>query len=433
MSKLGYILYISMNKYKNSLIGLLRWAERYTKTDMVYVVRGGFWLGLGQFVSSFSTFLISLAFANLIVPETFGIYKFVLSVNSLLLISTLSGMDSAVTQSIARGFDGTLWQGIKSKIKFGFFGLVISLLISTYYFLNDNNTLGFAFLITSFFIPLTESFDMYNSLLWGKKLFNIQAKYNIINLIIITFGLAGTLYFSKNIYLILLAYFLTLSVPNFFFYRNVNKYYVENNQTNEDTIKYGKHLSLINVIGVIASHLDKILIFHYVGPISLAIYSLATAPNDQIKGLLKNLNSLAMPKLSEKNSTEVKINLWRKVGIISFVVGIIVIIYIILSPILFSILFPKYSNSVIYSQVLSISLIPVIISGFLSTILESQKATKELYRYGVITNIFSLVTMIPLVSYFGIWGAVISRLINRSFGFGMASILVKNLHDEKRG
>src|SRR3989344_3576832 len=126
---------------KNRLVNLLRWSEQYTKTDMVYLASGGFWLGLGQIVASGSVFLTSIAFANLLAPELYGIYKYVLSVFGMLAITTLFGMDSAVTQSTARGFEGTITPAFKEKMKWGTLGSLASLAIALYYYAQGNMTL----------------------------------------------------------------------------------------------------------------------------------------------------------------------------------------------------------------------------------------------------------------------------------------------------
>jgi len=59
---------------KSKIYQYLRWSERYTKTGMVYVAEGGFWLILGQIVSVFSTLLLPIIFANLLPKESFKQY-----------------------------------------------------------------------------------------------------------------------------------------------------------------------------------------------------------------------------------------------------------------------------------------------------------------------------------------------------------------------
>ena len=76
--------------FKQKLISILRWSEKYTQTDMVYLTRGGFWLILGKIVFNISGFLLIIAFANLLSKEAYGTYQYVLSVASILAIPTLS-------------------------------------------------------------------------------------------------------------------------------------------------------------------------------------------------------------------------------------------------------------------------------------------------------------------------------------------------------
>jgi O-antigen/teichoic acid export membrane protein len=382
---------------------------------MLYIAKGGSWLAAGQLVSTLSAFILSVAYANLLSPDVYGTYKFILSINSLLIITTLSGMDSAITQSVSRGFDGTMKLGLLEKFKWGLYGSVGALIISSYYLYNDNFFLGFSFLIISVFIPFTESTDTYNSMLWGKKLFNVQAKYNVINILVTLMSVSFVLYLTNNIYLILLTYLLSLTIPNLFFLWNTNKYHKSNDAVDEDAVRYGKTLSFIGVLALLFSQLDKILVFHYIGPVNLAIYSLAVAPTDQIKGLMKNLNSLAMPQLSNRTIDEIKKNIPSKIGVLLLTITSIVIVYILLAPLFFKMFFPKYLSSVIYTQILSLSLIPVVIAGFIYTILESQKSEKKIYQYNIYGNIFGIIILFPLVYYGGIWGAIFSRILTRCF------------------
>lgn len=417
-----------LKNIKEYIIKTLRSMEKYTKTDMLYVAKGGFWLGIGQFVASGSAFIMSVAFANLISPESYGLYKFVLSINSLLVITTLSGMDSAVTQAVSRGYEGTMNLGFKEKMKWGVLGSIISFGITIYYFTQGNYILTLCFGVISIFIPFTESSDIYNSLLWGKKLFNIQAKYNIINTLIVLTATTTTLLLTKNIYVILAVYLLAMTIPNFFFISKVKNFYQENNNIDKESLQYGKHLSLIGIISLVTSQIDKILIFHYIGATNLAIYSIAVAPTDQVKGLLKNLNSLAMPRFSQRSSEEIKKNIWHKVGLLTIFISLVVICYIFLLPFIFKIFFPKYLSSIVYSQILSLSLIPVVIAGFLYTVLESKKDENSIYKYNLYGNLFSLIILFPLIYFFGIRGAIASRIISRVFYFGLASKLINKMN-----
>ncbi len=412
---------------RQKIYDLLRKSERFFKTDMVYLAKGGFWLGIGQFVASFSAFLTSIAFANLLLPDTFGLYKYILSIVSLLAISTLTGMDSSVMQATARGYEGTLIPATLVKMKWGVLGSVLSLGIGTYYYSQGNMTLATAFGVVALFIPFAESLDMYNSFLFGKKLFGTQAIYGTWRKLFGLLLVIITLIITKNLYLIIASYFLAIVVPNIFLYYRTIRFHKSNNRVDRDAIGYGKHLSAIYIIGIILGELDKILVFHHVGAIDLAVYSFATAPTDQIKGLSKNINSLAMPQFSRKNPHDIQGALRNKVFVLGLSITLIVLAYIAIAPLFFKILFPQYVASIPYSQILALSLIPVVIAGFLYTILESQKATRQLYQYNLYSNIVNIIVLLPLVYFFGIWGAIISRFISRLFNCGLALILMKKI------
>jgi O-antigen/teichoic acid export membrane protein len=124
-----------------------------------------------------------------------------------------------------------------------------------------------------------------------------------------------------------------------------------NSKTELGTISYGKHLSLMGVIGLVAGQIDKILIFHFLGAAELAIYSIAIAPPEQIKALLKNIKNLALPKFSEKSISEIKKTIYQKMAKLFLILIFIVGIYWFIAPYIFKMFFPQYLESLFYSQI----------------------------------------------------------------------------------
>ena len=97
------------------LIRVLRWSEKYTKTDMVYLAHGTFWLSSSSIITGAVSFVLALAFANLLTKDAYGTYKYILTLFGILCVACLRGMDTAVTQGAARGNDGTVVSGLRSK------------------------------------------------------------------------------------------------------------------------------------------------------------------------------------------------------------------------------------------------------------------------------------------------------------------------------
>ena len=73
---------------------------------MMYLAQGGFWIALGHIVNGLLAFSLIVAFANLLSKETYGIYRYILSIAGVLNIFVLSGMGTAISRSVASGNEG---------------------------------------------------------------------------------------------------------------------------------------------------------------------------------------------------------------------------------------------------------------------------------------------------------------------------------------
>ena len=393
---------------------LLRLSEKYTKTDMVYLTKGTFWLTLGQIISSASSFILAIAFANLLPKETYGVYKYILSIVSILNISTLSGINTAITQAVARKYEGSVIPAIKMKIYWGLFGSLASLILAGYYYFQGNITLTISFLIVSVFLPFMDSFTIYDSLLSGKKLFRISVNYGIISQIIAVAISIIVLFFTKNLFLVLLAYFLPWTIMRFIFFKITLNKFPPNQNHDPETISYGKHLSFTGIIGTVATYLDRLLIFHYLGAVEVAIYSIAIAPPDQIKNLFKNIPTLAMPKLAQRSFKEIDALLYKRL-IYLFLAGLAMVgMYFILAPYFFKIFFSKYLESIFYSKALSLSIIFTAPLSLLNAIGNSKinnTPKKMIYQSSIIIHTILITSLLILTPMFGVMGVILSRLI----------------------
>jgi O-antigen/teichoic acid export membrane protein len=172
--------------------------------------------------------------------------------------------------------------------------------------------------------------------------------------------------------------------------------------------------------------LDQILIFHYIGAAELAVYSLAMAPVEQLKGMLKNIQALAFPRFAARTKEDVRANIFSKAIRLGIFVGIITLCYIFVAPFFYKIFFPKYIDATFYSQIVALSLVGVAINSFLNTFLESQAQEKKLLQKNIF-EILNVVMLFPLIAYFGIMGAVIGRIIGRFLSLLVTIIIIKKI------
>lgn len=403
-----------VKKIQEKIYNGLRKSEKLAGTDMVYLAKGASWLTLGHFVSSLGSFLLAVAFANLVPKEIFGTYKFVISIASIILVFSLGGMTNSLNQAVARGFEGGMKRIKNLRIKFGVIGAILSLLISGYYLLLKNNIeLGTSFALIAIFIPLLESFNHYESYLQGKKLFREQIVYNIISRLI-SIGLLITLiFFTNNLYVILLGYFIPWTLTRMFFYFWTLKKFKPNELEDPGSISYGKHLSLVGVVGKIGTYLDNILLFHFLGPVQVATYNFAFAPIEQIRAVYKNIPVLAVPKLANKSLSEIDKVLHSRLIKLLFIGILIAGVYVTCAPFLFKIFFPEYLNAILLSQIFSIILIIRLPLSFISAVTQSQLniTPKNWLYWRQSSHVVQIISMFILIPTIGIMGVVISRIL----------------------
>lgn len=389
--------------------------SRSLEIDLTYILKGGSFLTFGNVFSIAANFALAFFFARLLPKEIYGTYSYILAWISVLGIFALPGMDTAVIQSVNRGFESSLILGLKKKLKYGILGTLAALIAGGYYFYNGNSILATALFIGAAFIPLLNSFQIYNAYLLGKKEFKISAYYAMAGQVFIALVLITAIFLTKNVIYLVAAYLLANLIPSvFFFIKTKMKIKPTGGEKDTGITTYAKHLSLINVVSIIASYLDRFLAFHFLGPANLATYAFATAPPEQIKGLFKGLPDLALPKFSERSEEELKKTMKRKIIILTVFTIAVVGTYIVLAPWLYKIFFPRYVDAIFLSQIFALSLLntpPALIAGALT----AHKKIKTLYLFNIVSPVFQILIMTILTPLYGLMGLILARVIARTF------------------
>jgi O-antigen/teichoic acid export membrane protein len=415
-----------VNKLKNSTYKFLRKSQKFTGTDNVYLATQGSYLIIGNIISTAASFLLAIAFARLLPKEIYGQYRYVLSVVGLIAIASLQGINNAIIRGVAKGFEGVLKKGFKTKLKWSLLGSLASIGVAIYFWVQGNIELTISFLIVAVFLPLFKSGEVYQSYLDGKKLFGKRVTYTTIIRVLSAAALILALFLTKNLIILILVYFLSYSILRLFFFSWIIRKMKPNKTDDPPTISYGKHLSFMGIIGLIAMQLDKVLLFHLVGPVQLAVYSFATLPIEYLKGPLQHIQELALPKLSIRSKTEIKKSLPKKLLKASFLIGIMIIIYIVIAPYIYKIFFPQYVDSVFYSRLFSLTLLffPM---AMIRTSFQAQMMIKELYRINIISPLIQIILLLILTPLYGVLGAVAAILLSHVFYFFLAWFFFKKM------
>ncbi|MBI4692173.1 MAG: oligosaccharide flippase family protein [Candidatus Terrybacteria bacterium] len=400
------------NGVKEKAHRLLRWSEKYFKTDMVYLAHGGFWLTLGQIFSALISLGLSIAYANLLTQQTFGTYKYILSAYGIISLFVIPGLSSAVTRSVSRGFEGSIKEGFKKKIKWGTIAGIASFLISIYYLLNNNLILSIGFLTIGLFLPLMESFGLYSSFLEGKKLFKERVLYEIGLNLIFAAAILLTIFLTKNLFIILAVYFISNITGRIIFYFLTVKKFKTNNLADEEMDSYGRSLSFFQIVSNASQYLDKILLFTMLGAPQVAIFTFASALPDRIKYLFRFTGTISFPKFAGRPAEEIKKNLPKKLLLLGLIISFAIVAYILAAPLIFKYIFPQYKSAVFLSQIISLTSIYAITYP-IGSYLSAHKKVRELFMISGSSFLLGLICLLVFIPFYGIWGAVIGAAANR--------------------
>lgn len=398
-----------MNTLKQKAFETLRKSEGFFKTDVVYLAQNGGWLTFGQIASAILSLASALIFANFISKDIYGNYKYIISITSILGALSLTGMGPMVMQGVAQGAEGVLKDAIKTTLRWGVILIAGAIFISAYYFINQNITLAVSMLTAGVAMFFINSYSLYGNYLAGKKNFKDLTIYNVISQVAIFITTITTIILTKNVLLMVIAYFATNVVFTLFFYKLAIKKNHINNVSNNTLITYSKHLSVMGFFGALASQLDKVLIFHYLGAVNLAVYSFSMAIPDQFRGVYKNLFGVIAPKYAELSLSELRNSINKKFLQLTLITILFVILYIFFAPLIFKLLFPKYLEAVFYSQIYMLGMITVPGIGLFANYFQVKKATKTVYKITTISHTATLLITFALVYSFGLMGAVVAN------------------------
>jgi O-antigen/teichoic acid export membrane protein len=382
---------------------------------MVYFASGNFWLTTSRVVSIVSGLVLTVAFANLIPPEVFGTYKYVIALLGIFGAFSLNSLGTSVVRTVAQGNKDIIrplfWKSVTWSIPASLAAGIGSL----YYYINGNNELGLALVLIMVTNPFFNSFVVYKSLFVGSGDFKAMALYTIPRTLLSVAVMVAVLVVQKDIYSILLAYFISSLLLGWWMYTaTLRKYKVASGPLSdetkgkvEETMKYGKDLSALGIIVQVMSYADQFILWHFVGPLQLAIYSFAQAPVREIRNFSENFFPIIFPKYATKSMEDVKKSMGLRIGQMFLVSLFICIAYIIAAPFIFKLLFPKYITSVLASQVLALAILfqP---KGLIETLITAHGDIKKKYATTILSNISRIILLGILIPVYGFIGGAIA-------------------------
>lgn len=372
---------------------------------MVYLAGGGVRLFTSQTITSLFSLGIAVAFANMLPKEAYGIYQYVLAMTAILAITTLAGMNVAITQATAKGTSQGFPGGFSIRAKWGLIGSAVALSIAGYYLMQGNAMLASAFAIAAIFLPFWETLGIYIAYLQGQKDFARIARYEITAHGSATLCIFIALLLTTNVVILLATYFASWTLARLFFYLRVSWREPPHKEIDPAVLSYGKHITVMSVLSTASNSLDKLLLWHVLGPTQLATYMFATLLPLRAAGYFKIINRLAFPKLSAQTSATILDTLPRKVLLFAGIGVIVALTYAVAAEWIFALLFPAYITAVPYTRIAAMLLVLQPFS-LIATALYAQVKQREMYIFNIVMPLCRAGLFLIFIPTFGLVGAL---------------------------
>lgn len=377
--------------------------EKTVKIDVRYFLKNQVFLSSATLVNILSGFVLSILFARYVSQNTFGQYSFIFFLIATLEFTGLTGLRSMLPFAISQGRDKFYTTSIKLTFLGSLLGLLILLITALYYSFPGKPYLSPTLIMAAFFFPFVTAFSLYSGFFTGKKMFFRNSIYAGLQAIVPNVLIALAIFYKPETFWLVFAGLFGQAILNLLFTYNSFTFIQKSSELLSD-VRYGLKLSFVWLVSMAFKHLDKIVLAKLLGFEGVAIYTFAILIPQQISNFLKNIQPLAIFKMSGLSPSEIRSNLPRKSLQLMVLIIPLVVAYIVLSPYLFNYLYPAYSKSILPSQIYALGLV-----FFPTTILAQSfhhlKQLSKMTTFSLVTPALRLILVVFFVQRFGLVGA----------------------------
>jgi O-antigen/teichoic acid export membrane protein len=384
--------------------------------DWRYYLSGGSLISLSFLVAQVAGLFTSVAFARLASKEIYGRYGFVFSMMSMVNPFSLPGMGTAITQSVARGYPRSFLDGTAASFKWSFLGSLALVGAAAFYGLARHDPIWAALLVAAAAFPILYGLQGGIGYFVGQKRLKVSAAFWVSSELFTMAAVLVTLFLFPQHTVLLVAVSLAASsaILLVFYWKAREETIRCEPKQDPSLLSYGRQLTAISILSNTASYLDRALISTFLGFADLAIFSIAAVFPDNLKGVVKWLDPLVLPRFTGLEPKQVAQRVREKMPVMIVVNIAAVALAVWLTPVVMNIVYSsKYAGSVVYAQLLFVSLVLVLPTVVINSALTSQQRTRELYQANLIFALAQIGALLILVPTLGLLGAVLARMVAR--------------------
>jgi O-antigen/teichoic acid export membrane protein len=368
----------------------------------LHLNKHGFWVLGGNIIQMILSILLSIILTNYLTQDSYGKYKYILSIFSLFAFFSLPGSRPVLIKFITQGFDFIYDKQLYLRLKYSIIGSISLILLSIYYYSKDESEYSFVFLLLSLIYPFYYSFNIFGPPLHAKlnyRLLNILLTIkSIIRIVIITLSLI----IFRKFYYVLIIFAISETVINICYY-----YYVRAKFINEEKIdkkivqevkKISIKLSIAGILPLIALNLDKIMIANAFDYSSLAIFYIGILIGTSTYNIFKPLMNTLNAKLVHKKLEFIHY-------FVLFITGTIIglIATLILPKLILFVYGDNYANSFLYCKgiLYSLGLFFVSFVYYNQIMYNKSNSFITIYLSNIIVPVIQIIYVIIVIYFSG--------------------------------
>lgn len=395
-----------------------------------YFVKNGFWVSVAFSSDQFFSIAFQLFLIKFFSKEIYGKYQFSIAVSGVIMALSLMGVRVAVVNHSARGNDWCLKEALKFQWRISVALLLIHVCAAFYYYSTKQDPFLFSLLLVlGLTSPLINISNTYSSFLQGKKEFKKLSKISLLLNFGANLGALLSIFIWRNpIFSVAISQSYRVIMNCYLTYKTYHQ--ISFTKPNEIELRKFRneslHFSFLSSLGSALLYVDKIIVEYFLGMTYVADLSLATVVTSKVKSLLKNINTLQIPKLASQKMKLLKDEFAKYVVSLILVDLVVTFFAYLLSPFLIRTFFPQYLDTLHLAQLAAFELVFFSLSGYLGSILKSKSQIKSLYQLTFFQYTLKLILYICLTKWYGIEGSIGSRIIANLISTGLISVYVWN-------
>lgn len=365
-----------------------------------------FWSNLNQVVMTVFALVVSIVFTRLGSKELYGQYLFVLAMFGLFSIVSIPGVRAVIFRTTAQGYEGVYRRATRFSFLCSLLGIPLLVIAGILVYLFKTRILGISLIAVALFFPFEISLQNWMLFLKGRSEFRRLAFYNSIKFLISLLAVTASIVFTRNIIVILVAYFLVNGGFNILYHlKALNS--LKNDELDDGWKKQSYALTILELSSIIFGKVDVVLIGSLLTFEQVAIYGLVMKFADVFFSVIKSTMEAIVPNLYQ--SKKITIRYFYKFFFLSFLIPII-LYPVIKYPVLF--LYGRgYSEVILFSKAY-LAVIPFYFLNLVATyFLVKYKLNKEINIGRIISMIAVVVFYAILIPLYGIWGGVIASML----------------------